>query len=132
MKGIVLLIALCLIATCAYAESTEGVMNNVWDRTNSALKISDSVAPSTVYAGTKTVSTTPAKLTADVTSVRYVTVKSRYGNTAPVLIGNSAVTTDVAFALSGDNAVTLNIDDVSKIYVCGLNVTDKVCWIGTK
>jgi len=145
MRGIVLLIALCLIATSAYAASTEGVMNDVWDSTNSRLNVNAISATATdlnatvdvnpgssVVAFTKAVTAggAPTQLSSDSIAVISVTVRGTPLNQGTVWIGGSTVTADRGCVVSRDNSVTLNVDNVNDLYICSDVNTDKVGWIG--
>jgi len=65
---------------------------------------------------------------------RGVVVKAAAGNSGKVYVGNSDVTADSAaatdgFELSAGEAVTLEVDNVNKIWVIGSAVSQKVFWL---
>ena len=74
--------------------------------------------PSTVYNGQKTVTTAgTAEALASSTAVKSVVKKALYSNTGKVYVGNSSVGSGNGFELEPGDAVGIEIDDLSKIYI---------------
>ena len=74
--------------------------------------------PSTVYNGQKTVTTAgTAEALASSTAVKSVVIKALYSNTGKVYVGDSSVGSGNGFELEPGDAVGIEIDDLSKIYI---------------
>lgn len=59
-----------------------------------------------------------------------VTFKAPKANAAAIEIGKSGVTVGTGFVLDPGDSVTLNIGNLSQVYLIGANTTDKLTWIG--
>lgn len=65
---------------------------------------------------------------------RGVTVKASASNTGIVYVGNSDVTNGTAnstdgFELSAGESVTVEVNNVNKVYIIGTDVNHRVSWI---
>lgn len=84
---------------------------------------------------TSSIGTTAVQLLATLGSAANgVLIKSANANTALIYVGSSAVTADSAdgtsgFELAAGEAITLEIDDPSKLYVIAASGTQKVYWM---
>ena len=93
------------------------------------------IPPSAVTSGRKVVTTagTAVKLVAAATPCKRVQVSVDLGSTNPIVIGGSTVVaasdSQVGIVLIRGNApVTINIDDVSKLYIDAQTNGDAVCF----
>lgn len=59
-----------------------------------------------------------------------VTLKAPKGNAAAIDIGGAGVTLGNGFTLDPGDSVTVNVLNLSFLYVVGANTTDKITWIG--
>jgi len=82
------------------------------------------------------IGTTAMQLTTTSTSVKKgVVIKAASSNTGIVYIGNSSVVTagtndaTDGFELSAGESVTIEIDNVNKLYAIGSAINQKVYWI---
>jgi len=81
--------------------------------------------------GQTTVGTTAVQLTTTTTSLSFgVLVKADQNNTGNVYVGDSSVSTTNGFKLSPGQAIEIEIDDASKIYVIADAADQKVYWFG--
>ncbi len=91
----------------------------------------------TPSTGQATVSGTAAPLVAAPTGAAQGTGRCSSGlvvyalvaNTVTVYVGNSTVTTSTGYALEPGKAVSLDVDDPSKIYVVCASTSPGVTWI---
>lgn len=77
----------------------------------------DPQALTTLYSGTKTVPTGTAEALAGSQATRSVTVKALSTNTVAVYVGPTGVTTTSGFELLAGESVTMDISNLSTIYV---------------
>lgn len=80
--------------------------------------------------GQQTTTTAAAVLPAAIFAAGPVTLKAPKANAAAIEIGKSGVTVGTGFVLDPGDSVTLNIGNLSQVYVIGANTTDKLTWIG--
>lgn len=69
-----------------------------------------------------------------VVTQRGVTVKAAAGNSDKIYVGNSDVTDDTAdatdgFELSAGESITLEVDNVNKVYVIGGAINQVAYWV---
>ncbi len=91
----------------------------------------------TPSTGQATVSGTAAPLVAAATGVGQGTGRcssglvlyARASNSVSVFVGNSAVTTSTGYELEAGKAISLDVDDPSKIYVVCASTSPVVSWI---
>lgn len=86
-------------------------------------------ALSTIYNGSKTVPTGTAEAIATTQAIKSVTVKSLSTNTVAVYIGASGVTTSTGIELLADESVTIDIDDLAKVYCISGSASQVVRYI---
>ena len=88
-------------------------------------------ALSNVQSGQKDVTTagTAEALTSTSTTCRAVAIKAKSTNTGNIYVGNSGVTSSNGFILRGSESITLDIDDVSKVYIDASVSGEGVSWI---
>ena len=72
--------------------------------------------------------------TTSVTTIRGVLIKAAIGNSGTVYVGNSDVTADAVaatdgFELGAGDAVTVEVDNVNKVFVIGSATGQKVFWL---
>jgi len=72
--------------------------------------------------------------TSNIRCARGVVVKAANANTGIIYVGNSDVTADSAdatdgFELGAGESITIEVDDVSKIYVIASTTNQSVYWI---
>lgn len=77
----------------------------------------DILPSSAIYNGSKTVPTGTAAAISTSQPIKSVTVKTLRTNTAAVYVGASGVTTLNGFELLADESISLDIDDIAKVYV---------------
>ena len=69
-------------------------------------------------SGVKVVTTAGTRVAlASTTSIKSVTVKAKLGNTGLIYIGSSAVTSANGFQLAASETISLDIDDLAKVYI---------------
>lgn len=62
--------------------------------------------------------------------VKGVLVKALSTNTDKVYVGKSGVTTANGYELTLGETVTIEVDDVNKVYAIAASGTQKVAWVG--
>lgn len=79
----------------------------------------DAGAHTAIVNGKKTVTTagTRVQLTTTSTGIHTVSVRALTGNTGLIYIGNSAVASTTGVELSAGDAITITINDLSKVYI---------------
>ncbi|MBK9272865.1 MAG: hypothetical protein IPM48_14875 [Saprospiraceae bacterium] len=84
-----------------------------------------------IINGQKTVSSagTAEQLIATSTQVESVTIKALSGNTGSVYVGNNVVSSSNGFVLAAGEAISLDIDDLSLVYIDVGTNDDGVSWI---
>jgi len=78
----------------------------------------EEVAPTTVYNGWVTVAAVRAPLSANSVTIKSVTIENISTNNV-VYIGNATVTVANGYALRPGATVSLDINDLNKVYVIG-------------
>ncbi len=88
------------------------------------------VTPNVLTSGSKAVETagTAVVVGGDV-SVMSVTIKSVAGNTGEVYVGDSSVDDTIGFILDAGESVSMDIDNLNKIYIDAANDGDKISFI---
>lgn len=93
------------------------------------VKINQSVA-SAIKNNQVTVGTSRTSLGSN-TSLKFgVVVRADPSNTGNVYVGNSGVTTSSGYLLAPGDAISIEIDNVNKVYVIADTANQKVYWIG--
>lgn len=83
----------------------------------------------TIYQGNKTVPTGSAQAVGLSQSIHSITIKAIAANTYPVFVGSHTVTTSNGFELYGGESVSLDIDNISSVYVISTNAAQEVRYI---
>ncbi len=74
--------------------------------------------PSTIYNGSQTVTTAgTAVALASSTTIKSVIVKAKYSNTGTIYIGDASVSSANGLELEAGDAVSIDIDDLSTVYI---------------
>lgn len=84
---------------------------------------------STIYNGVKVVPTGTAEVIASSQAIHSVTVKALSTNTAVVYIGSTGVTTSNGFELLAGESISLDVDDLSDVYVISGSASQEVRYI---
>lgn len=132
-----LIIALMLMGGICYADAgdrpTEHVINRVWNTTKNALDVDLEPGTSIVH-NQKSVATpgTAVQLTTDATAVISVTISTLPANAGNVYVGTAGVQSGNGFILSEDTvtSLTVDVDDVSDLYIDATTASDGVSWVG--
>jgi len=96
---------------------------------NLLVKATPATAPSAIYSGQQTATTSAAALPSQA-FVNGVILKSIVGNTGTIYIGPSTVTTSNGYPLTAGEAISYSIANSSTIYMIGTNATDKLAITG--
>lgn len=105
-------------ATIMFNASTPVGSSQVWQLNAANLNANVYLQTlSTIYNGSKTVPTGTAEAIATTQAIKSVTVKSLSTNTVAVYVGASGVTTSTGIELLADESVTIDIDDLAKVFV---------------
>ena len=115
------------IGDIKFGESLPAGTNNI-----GKVDINSEPTPSTIYNGKKTVTTAgTAEALASSTAVKSVVIKALYSNTGKVYVGNSSVSSANGIELEAGDAIGIDIDDLSKIYIDVDNNGEGVSYIAT-
>ena len=118
----------------AVNSATNGIYSNLLQG-NAALSLTNplfvapATAPSAIYSGQQTATTSAAALPSQA-FVNGVILKSIVGNTGTIYIGPSTVTTSHGYPLTAGEAISYSIANSSTIYMIGTNATDKLAITG--
>lgn len=91
-------------------------------------------SPGSVGSGRTSVTAagTAQQLTTTSTPILSVTIKALLGNVGDVYVGGSAVSSSVGFILSQGDGVSLEVDNLTDVYIDAANTGDTVCYIYVK
>ena len=91
-------------------------------------------SPGSVGSGQTSVTAagTAQQLSATDTPILSVTVKALLGNVGDVYVGGSTVSSSTGFILGQGDGVSLDVDNLTDVYIDAANTADKVCYIYVK
>lgn len=133
MKKFVILLLLLLGATSAFAESTEGIMNDTWNRTTHAMTMP---CGTSIVADTLTIdaglSANAVQLSADSNVVSQVILIRKSGGRNNVYISDSKVKAEASrgFLMTGDRVIAIPVDNVQDIWMKADTEGNGVNWVG--
>lgn len=89
----------------------------------------DVSALSTLYNNTKTVPTGTAETIGSTQAIHSITIKALSTNTVAIYVGANGVTTSTGFELLAGESLSLDLDDVAKVYVISGSAAQVVRYI---
>ena len=132
MRKIIATILLLFIASICRADSSEALFNRAFDSTNNRFKISSSIQAGTnIINGATVVTTAGTAVVLGNQTILSVTLKGSPNNVNNrMFIGTSSVTSANGFAINSGDALTIDTDNLSDIYINSQTSGDEIRYIG--
>jgi hypothetical protein len=98
-------------------QSTQHVLNRVWDSTSNELNMTDTNSSFDGFRKTITFGEVPIVLSSD-TPISWISLRATTGNTGDIMIaGRASLSQDDGYILDASEIVDFNIDNLADIFV---------------